>query len=311
MNSSLAHPPPASALQENEYDAMLPWLHHLRCIFPISRALVVGAGNGSDCWVGFLNKTSIEAVTLVEADEICFQQLQRATADRPTWTLCHQMIAPDRGPSTFHRTTVPCENGLFDAEALHSLWPRIATRESINLNAITLADVMDGLPQPADWLFIDCLPALPILQSAGPHLSLANVILARVTASAVGPRPAQSAREPIAQALDALGFQCLTFEPNRNPKTGHALFLRKPSVSARDNAKLKATINDLERALTAKDSAIQEMQSKHSAERAHVEESIAHFSSELERMQERERDTSATLSATRCQLSLLERFLAE
>ncbi len=261
--------------------------------------------------MNFLKKSSTDAVTLVEADEVCFQQLQRATADWPTWTLCHQLIAPDRGATTFHRTTVPCENGLLDAEALQNLWPRIATRESIDLHAITLADVMDGLPQPADWLFIDCLPALPILQSAGAHLSLANVILARVTASAVGPRPTQSAREPIAAALDALGFQCLTFEPNRNPKTGHALFLRKPSVSAQDNAELKAMIDDLERALTAKDAAILEMESKHTEERAHVEESIARFSSELERIQKRERDTSATLSATRCQLSLLERFLAK
>ncbi len=254
MNSSLVIPSQDNQPQPTEdQDALLSWLRFLSRLCPISKCLVIGAGNGTDPLVRLLQELSVGAVTLVEADKACFQHLQRKTADQKTWTISHQLIAPERGQTNFHKTSVPCENGLLEPDTLQNLWPRISARECIEMQAVTLADTMEGSQSQADWLFIDCLPSLPLIESAGDNLLHVNVIVARAT---TGISPAGATTDQLVAAMDDHGFQFITFQPNRNTRTGHTLFVRnRKTADQKTIARLETEIRTLQEKLSESETA--------------------------------------------------------
>jgi hypothetical protein len=300
--------PPIETPQANlnpprqDQDAILPWLKHLAHLYSLSHAVVIGAGNGSGPWTRFLKESVAKSVKLVEADEDCFRQLRRTTEGQPSWFLSQQLIAPDGGSALFHKTSVPCENGLLHPHQLSDLWPRISSRESVELDAITLAQVMEDLPSPADWLFIDCLPALPLLRGAMDFMSGVNVIVARVTAE---PSAANADIDSLAEAMADSDFQLLTFEPNRNPQTGHALFVRNFGAAAQKtidslhaeihlvqnkSRELEASNNATEQSLEASRNRIQELEASNNATLESLEASH-------NRIQELEASNNATVES--------------
>jgi hypothetical protein len=299
MNPPLETPQANLNPPRQDQDAILPWLKHLAHLYSLSHAVVIGAGNGSGPWTRFLKESVAKSVKLVEADEDCFRQLRRTTEGQPSWFLSQQLIAPDGGSALFHKTSVPCENGLLHPDQLSDLWPRISSRESVELDAITLAQVMEDLPSPADWLFIDCLPALPLLRGAMDFMSGVNVIVARVTAE---PSAANADIDSLAEAMADSDFQLLTFEPNRNPQTGHALFVRNFGAAAQKtidslhaeihlvqnkSRELEASNNATEQSLEASHNRIQELEASNNA-------TVESLEASRNRIQELEASNNAT-----------------
>jgi hypothetical protein len=206
------------------------WLEHLRILFPPAGAVLVGAGAGTGDWVQLLAQWNAANVTLIEADDTQFQYLQRSTA-REGWHLCKQVIARETETVTFHQASNAAESGLLEPETLRNLWPNLKTVQKQPREAISLADLLQDESASANWLLVDCLPALLVIQGAG-SLPNVDVIAARVLIEEQE-RPDLASLSVLQDALVEHGFQLLSTQSSRHPAIGHALFVRDVQAELR------------------------------------------------------------------------------
>ena len=209
------------------------WLDHLRILCPPTGVVLVGAGAGTGDWVQRLMQWGTHNVTLVEADETQFEHLQRSLALRDGWHLRQQVIARSTETVTYHLASNMLESGLLAPESLRSLWPHLKTRQKQTRQAIALADLQQNAETPANWLLVDCLPALPIIQGASNQLAAFDVIALRVLLDGQALRSSEATLDELQPALQILGFRCLAIEAGRHPALGHALFVRDTPAQAR------------------------------------------------------------------------------
>ena len=142
-------------------------------------------------------------------------------------------IASHTGPTSYHRASLPAHSGLLPTEALQCCWPNIKTVGQKTVNALSLDAAVNQAsrtgPAPSeplapDWLWVNCLPALPILQGATQTLQSAQVVLARVILHPAG--VVDAALPPLQQLLAGQGFMLSGVQPERNPQLGIAVFVR-------------------------------------------------------------------------------------
>lgn len=209
------------------------WLDHLRILCPPTGVVLVGAGAGTGDWVQRLMQWGTHNVTLVEADETQFEHLQHSVAVRDRWHLRKQVIARNAEIVTYHLASNTLESGLLEPESLRSLWPNLKTCQKQTRQAIALADLPQDAQTPANWLLVDCLPALPIIQGAANQLAAFDVIALRVLLDSQALRSSGATTGELQPALQILGFRCLAIEAGRHPAVGHALFVRDTPAQAR------------------------------------------------------------------------------
>jgi len=227
--------------------AIAPWLQLLSQLMPPTGVLLVGAGNGAGPWVQLLQTLDVPSATLVEADDTQFEHLQRSVPQRPGWRLRKQVVGPRTETVTYYQASNAFESGLLAPESLRSLWPNLKTAHKQTRQAIALAELQQDADPAANWLLLDCLPALPILQGAAQQLAGVDVIAVRVLLNASAPEAeadssaittittittSAAAADQLQPALQALGFRCLAIETSRHPALGHALFVRDTAAQA-------------------------------------------------------------------------------
>jgi len=210
---------------------LIPRLNCLRDIFPPSHITLIGAGNGGSVWAQWLMQNDLPAL-LLEADPAQYRLIEQRLANQPDrqHRAAHALVAPEKGDTHFYTNSLAAESGLLPAENLSSLWPNLHTVQKHALAAVTLHDtlVQHGIHTDNThlWLFIDCLPAAPLLASAGAFLSQADVVIARV----VLPQAANHTHIDGTglNDLDPLlhGMQQIALQPTRHPAIAHALFVR-------------------------------------------------------------------------------------
>lgn len=214
--------------------AIAPWLQLLSQLCPPTSVILVGAGTGTGPWVQTLQTLSIASATLVEADDTQFEHLQRNLQAHPAWRLRKQVVSAQAGQASFHQASHTAESGLLAPESLRSLWPNLKTLHKQTRQAVALSHIQaetDTQAAPANWLLIDCLPALPILQGAN-QLARFDVVAMRVV---LGTSDLASSEATASQAQDTLqanGFRCIAIETSRHPALGHALFVRDTAAQA-------------------------------------------------------------------------------
>ena len=224
--------------------AITPWLQLLSQLMPPTGVLLVGAGAGTGPWVQLLQTLAVPSVTLVEADDTQFEHLQRSVPQRPGWRLRKQVVGPRTETVTYYQASNATESGLLAPDSLRSLWPNLKTTHKQTRQAIALAELQQDADPAANWLLLDCLPALPILQGAAQQLAGVDVIAVRVLLNASAPEAEAdssaittittraAAADQLQPALQALGFRCLAIETSRHPALGHALFVRDTAAQA-------------------------------------------------------------------------------
>lgn len=208
------------------------WLQLLSQLAPPTGVLLVGAGNGVGPWVQLLQTLAVPSVTLVEADDTQFEHLQRSVLQRDGWRLRKQVVGPRTDTVTYHQASNAAESGLLEPESLRSLWPNLKTTHKQTRQAITLADLQDDADTPANWLLLDCLPALPILQGAAQQLAAFDVISLRVLLAEDAVPGSAAGADEVQATLQDQGFRCLALEVSRHPGVGHALFVRDTAKQA-------------------------------------------------------------------------------
>jgi len=215
------------------------WLTLLAHLYPPKGTLLIGAGAGNSPWVKHLQTENHPNVTLVEADEAKATRLKTTTQNQPHWQVKHHVIAQHTAPTPFYTASLQTESGLLEPESMRSHWPNLKTTDQQTRQAVSLAELQADAEIPANWLLVDCLPALPILQGAAQQLAAFDVIALRVllnnTQDTANDNDNDNAHNELTQsasanalqpALQALGFRCLAIETSRHPAIGHALFVR-------------------------------------------------------------------------------------
>lgn len=234
------HTPLVNASESREplpaHQAILPWLGLLRQLYPPSAVLLVGAGSGTSPWVQHLLATGHRNVTLVEADEPTAARLKLVAQAQPSWAVQQGVVGRNSEHTPFYTASLQTESGLLEPESLRSLWPNLQTTHQQSRQAITLAELQQDAETPANWLLVDCLPALPIIQGAAQQLAAFDVIALRVLLSSTNSNSIEltqsASADALHPALQALGFRCLAIETSRHPAIGHALFVRDTAALA-------------------------------------------------------------------------------
>jgi FkbM family methyltransferase len=215
-----------------DHQRITPWLDHLRMLLPPNGVMLVGAGIGTGEWVQRLHEWDIPNVTLVEADDVQFRHLQRAIPEREDWQLLKQVIARDAETVTYFLASNAAESGLLEPESLRSLWPNIKTRQEQTRQAIALAELLQDAATPANWLLVDCLPALPIILGAADQLDTLDVIAVRILFDEPALFDGMASLGALQSYLGDHGYRLLTTETSRHPVLGHALFVRDTAAQA-------------------------------------------------------------------------------
>lgn len=205
--------------------SLKPWMDFLQQLHPPSHVLLVGAGTGQGNWIDSLREWNPPQATLVEADEGQFRQLQRALRDNRAWRLHQAVVARAAGPVPFHQASLLAESGLIEPTALRGLWANLETQCTTERPAVPLSSLQTDTP--FDWLMVDCLPALPIVEGAGAEqLDQVDVLLARVLLTDVPASAEDASLEALQSFLAPRGLRLLASSVGRHPATGHALFVR-------------------------------------------------------------------------------------
>ena len=193
---------------------------------PPRHLTLVGAGNGSGPWVQWLLSRAVPSATLVEADDALIAPLQAAVANAPgPWRVRKQVVGPETATVTFHVASVSSESGLLEPESLRGLWPNLKTRQKQTRQAITLDELLQDDEPSANWLIVDCWPALPLLQGGPQALAQTDVAVVRTTLGADTPDTLNPSE--VEARLVALGFRPIATDAGRHPGVGHALYVRE------------------------------------------------------------------------------------
>lgn len=231
MNTAEVDQVSLTEYQEMDSYSVVSWFCKLKQLFPITHAMVVGAGNGSGDLVRYLNELVSDSVTLIEAGHANFQQLERKYGDKENWSLNHRLVAPSSGPCPYYRTSVSGEDGIIEPGKLRAIWNQISIREAVEMEAISLLELINTVPVRPNWLMIDCLPSLAVLEGGASLISGLHVIVMRTSAEC--PVEGESLAV-LTERLSQFSFRMTAFQSDRNPATGRALFVRDHDLEVRN-----------------------------------------------------------------------------
>lgn len=195
-------------------------------IFPVKGAIVVGTGMGNGPWFDLLLQQAVDDVLLIEADKDNVKYLEKKYSSRNQWKVLHQVVSDQEEESLFYRLSNKAESSLVHPDLLKALWPNISTKEELSCSTVTL----DGLAQEkgykANWLVIDCLPAISMLNGAENNLSAFDVVVVRIVIGNDGTSQLFDVREDIDAMMQKQGLVSFGIEPELHPSLGHAVYIR-------------------------------------------------------------------------------------
>jgi len=206
------------------------WLDHLGVLYPVTGVLYVGSGRGHS--IERYKKQRVPLVIYVEADKERLVNISAAIKNIDGWSAHGELLAGKNEPSLFHRASNPNESGLLVPETLNPLWQNLKTVESQKRQAITIKSFFEtqageAAAKDVNWVHIDCLPALSILQGAEDILGRWDVVIARAIVDESLVQAQQGASQSDLDAFMARhGFICAAVEPERHPAIGQVLYVR-------------------------------------------------------------------------------------
>jgi hypothetical protein len=201
----------------------------MRRIAPPSSVVHVGAGNGvaaSRLW----QDAAVEHLLLIEADAGKASELSAATKILGWSAICALLGERDGRDAAFHVTSNPSANGLVGVDELRAVWPNlrgIGTHTMPECRLERFLDARDPHAFPApNWIFVDCLPALPILKGAGGYLDNLDVIWARVVLDTQALGIDGSSVAQLTEFVATHGFRPVDVVEGVHPALGDAFFFR-------------------------------------------------------------------------------------
>jgi hypothetical protein len=229
---------------------IIPWLHHLHVLHPSNSLVLIGSGSINSQWIQLLKDLNIKKALLIEADKSKFKDLKENISGH-NWNLKNAVIGEENEDSCYYEASYKTESGLIEPETLQKIWPNISTLKEIKCITKPLSEILEEEEKTPDWLVIDCLPALSIIQGLGTFLDKIHVIVAR---SILTEHPSEKNTEnKITEYLGSLGFNHLTTEKESNLAIGHSLYYKeKKFISIKSKAELLSISQKLHEESTEK-----------------------------------------------------------
>ena len=203
------------------------WIDHLRYLMPPQGVVHIGAGTGASAtryadW-------SVNTSVLIEAEENYYHKLTQAVSGHKEWSAHTAMVSDKEHEAVYYKASNPNESGSLPPEVMAKLWRNLKTIEERRLITTTLERLLTSagiLPDCLNWLVIDCLPALPILQGAGKYMDGWDMIIARVLLDENLCPGNGAAKIEIDPFLQTQGYRCIAVEEERQPAIANALYIR-------------------------------------------------------------------------------------
>lgn len=266
---------PSRSMTDHTMD-LTSWLNHLHYLMPPTGMVIIGAGIGS--WGKLLGEWEVPVAHFIEADEKQIQRMKATLTDYTDWHLHRALLWRTSAEISFYQASNPAESGILQPETLASLWPNLKTRDEELRQSTTLDSLLHDIqPQMApNWLIVDCLPALSILQGAGKWLDTSEVIVARVILEDDTVPDEGASKSEIDGFLEVNGFRCIALQEERQPKVVSALYVREYKPQLDQLAQAKAMLEQDKTALATRRDELE----KQVAELTHARDEQARLASE-------------------------------
>lgn len=203
------------------------WLEFTRLQFPITGALQVGSSST------FTLSRQVEwqtpALLIIEPDEIRADKLSAAVENHANWIVKQAVVSNHVGEEFFYSASNPNESGLLKPETLTPIWQNIRTTEQRHLACTTIDLIIEQykeLSNQFNWLVIDCLSAVIILQGAQQHLKDFDVIIVRSILDNALFENTGTTKTEIDAVLVNNGFSYICCEEELHPAVGKLLYIR-------------------------------------------------------------------------------------
>ena len=198
----------------------------MRHLMPPVGVVLVDAWSGD--WANLLADWEIDDVHFIEADDRQYQGLQLGIKNHSTWRSHAALVGREAEEVIFYQNSNPAESSILSTESLAALWPNLQTRSHLPRQIITLGSLLDDIkpPAPPNWLVVDCLYAMPVLQGAGEWLGSCDVIVARVVLDDSMLPGIDVGKSKLDTYLSTQGFRCVAIQEERHPAIGNALYVR-------------------------------------------------------------------------------------
>ena len=200
------------------------WLDLLKQLAPPTGLCHIGAGSGVAAARYAL--WQVPQVVLVEADDVQFKKLKQAVGLYDGWEAHLAVLAECAGSAHFYRASNPAESSLLAPLALQALWRNLQSEAQLSCTTTTVDALLVGRENPCNWLVVDCLPALPIVQGAVQSLAAVDILLARVLVAADVLPGLGATHAELDSFLAAQGFTCLFTEEERHPALATVAYAR-------------------------------------------------------------------------------------
>jgi hypothetical protein len=199
----------------------------LRKLYPVRRLVHVGdAGKGT---VSEYAEWAPKGVIFVISEEDHHQSLSALIESHPGWSSVCAVLAESASERDYFKASNPRESGLLAPEYLAGIWRNIRTLSRHRVLAKTLHTLLENFTvenTPANWVVVNCLPALSVLRGGGPSLDECDVIVARaILDESVSANPA-SMLSSLDDYLAGRGFNRVSVQEERHPALGSAIFVR-------------------------------------------------------------------------------------
>jgi DNA repair exonuclease SbcCD ATPase subunit len=230
-------------------------LETLRLLMPPTGLVFVGAGNG----VGPLHQWQqwdIPAVTLVDADVKKLAWAEKHPQNS-NWNLLEGVVGKAAKETPYYHASNIEEDGTINPLLLKPIWPNLQINQEDVCKVQPLTDLLSiEVQQQANWILVDCLPALDILSSAEAMLENLEVVCARVLLNQADEMPAACTLQALQSWGASLALALFRVVETNNPAVGYAVLAKnwkhalkqKLSASNQQIGELQAVIKTLEEA---------------------------------------------------------------
>ncbi len=220
---------------------ILPFLLHQ--IYPASKLIHVGTGQGQGNTHQWRN-WSVEEALLV--DPLAPAWLTSAIAQHPAWHHRPAILAASETNATWYFASNTAESGFIPPNRLQAIWHGIKTlgteqRQTTTIDKLLTEYLSDWHKNEfGNWLIIDCLPALPILQGAHGALQDCRVLWVRVVLNPDILDMEDAQLSAIQQLLASQQFTLIALTESLHPAVGEAIFIKNCSSKLQVQLKQEA-----------------------------------------------------------------------
>jgi hypothetical protein len=231
------------ALAPDKRNSILRALNMLRKFSSPQTLIHVGAGLGlgeMHAW----QQWQIPNAWIIDASNSRLQWAEALASRNPGWHAVSAVLSEAEGSAEFHHTSNPDEDGLLAPELLATIWPNLKGKasEPVPLRRLDKLLETSGATTSGSWLFIDCLPALPVIKGAGKLLETCGAIWARTLLQPIDAVHDSAGIRSLEASLQPLGFHCIEIAEGNHPAVGHALFVRDWQAALQQLVKTNANL---------------------------------------------------------------------